>query len=90
MQFFKWDNTYSVNHDVIDKHHKTLFGIFNTLLGVLDVKGDVNTFKSVIDDLVLYSDYHFKAEEQYMQKVGYKDIERHMALHKYFTERLLT
>jgi hemerythrin len=89
MSLFTWHETYSLNNEEIDKHHKVLFGIFNTLLEILDGKGDSNAFETAIDELFLYTDYHFKAEEQYMREVRYNDIERHMALHKYFTARLV-
>ena len=86
MQYFKWYKTYSVNHEEIDVHHKTLFGIFNRLLGILDGKGDVDAFKSAIDELGIYSNYHFKAEEHYMRETGYTDIDKQIAAHQYFAD----
>jgi hemerythrin-like metal-binding protein len=47
---------------------------------------DTVVLKLLVDELVYYSDYHFKAEEQYMREIGYKDIDKHISEHKYFTE----
>jgi hemerythrin-like metal-binding protein len=83
-----WCISYSVNNEELDNHHKTLFGIFYRLIEILDNKGDADTFKAALYELVIYSDYHFKAEEKYMREVRYNDIERHIALHNYFISRL--
>ena len=81
-----WYKRYSINNEELDNHHKKLFSIFNGLYDACMKKNDDITLKLLIDELVYYSDYHFKAEEQYMRDCGYKEIDKHMAEHKYFTE----
>jgi hemerythrin len=42
-----------------------------------------------LDELISYSDYHFKAEQQYMLDIGYKDIDEQLVEHEYFTKDIL-
>jgi len=88
MTFIDWDNKYTVNNIQLDNHHKRLFSIFNRLhdMSMEDYRDSL--YETAIDELISYSYNHFKAEEKYMQEVGYKDIERHISLHKYFSARL--
>ena len=89
MELFKWYNKYSIGNDELDKHHKTLFGIFNRLYNncVLDDNG--SSLEPIINELVSYTKYHFSAEEQYMRDVEYKNIDNHILEHKIFTDRIL-
>lgn len=89
MPLFNWYKMYSINNDEIDNQHKALFGIFNRLYDVCVDKGVANTYESIINELVSYADYHFKAEEKYMRDTGYKDIDKHIMMHQYFTERIM-
>ena len=88
MPLFNWYNRYSINHEEIDTHHKKLFSIFNRLYEICLKNDKVDSFESVIDELVSYTDYHFKVEEQYMRTIGYKDIDNHITKHNYFKERV--
>jgi hemerythrin len=89
MPLLNWYNRYSVNNAELDNHHKSLFGIFNRLYDICMTNDEVDSFESAVDELVSYSEYHFKAEEQYMRDIKYKDIERQISEHKYFTERVI-
>ena len=88
MTFIDWDNKYTVNNIQLDNHHKRLFSIFNRLYDISIENDRYSSFETAVDELISYTGYHFKAEEQYMQQVGYNDLERHVSLHKYFTARL--
>jgi len=81
-----WYNRYSINNVELDNHHKKLFSIFNRMYDICMENNDTVVLKLLVDELVYYSDYHFKAEEQYMREIGYKDIDKHISEHKYFTE----
>jgi len=81
-----WYNRYSINNVELDNHHKKLFSIFNRMYDICMENNDTVVLKLLVDELVYYSDYHFKAEEQYMREIGYRDIDKHIAEHKYFTE----
>ena len=89
MPLFTWSDKYSIGNFEIDNQHKKLFDILNRLFDICVGKNEVDTVEAVMEDLVSYTDYHFRFEEQYMRDVEYNDIERHMSLHKYFSARLL-
>ena len=89
MALFKWYKSYSVNNEELDCHHKTLFGIFNRLYDNCFGHESAKCLNPIIEELVLYSDYHFSAEEQYMRNLKYKDIDKHISEHKAFTQRAL-
>ena len=88
MPLFTWSDNYSVGNDDIDNQHKKLFDILNRLFDICVGKNNVDTVDTVMEDLVSYTDYHFKFEEQHMKDVGYKDIDTHIVEHNYFTNEI--
>jgi hemerythrin len=89
MALFTWYNKYSVNNEELDSHHKKLFNIFNRLYENCIKAENNNCIVPILDELLLYADYHFKAEEKYMVDTGYKDIMNHTQMHCYFIERVM-
>jgi hemerythrin len=89
MELFKWHNTYSVNNEELDNHHKRLFNILNKLYENCMGTDLPNSLDPIVDELVSYSKYHFSAEEQHMRDIGYKDIEKQISEHRSFTQRSL-
>ena len=89
MPLMTWYKSYSINNEELDKHHKTLFGIFNTLYDICIGNDKHNSFDDTINKLVMYSDYHFRAEEHYMMDTGYKDIDRQISEHEYFKLKVI-
>ena len=88
MSQFTWDKTYSVNNDDLDNHHKRLFVIFNNLYNSCLAKDHRVTLRSILEELDSYTHYHFEAEVQHMKSIGYKNVEKHILEHKYFTDRI--
>lgn len=89
MSLFTWDDKYSVNNDELDKDHKALFDVFNKLYDSCIVKDNSLTLGQIIDVLISYTNHHFATEEKYMKDKGYKNLDKHMAEHKIFRERIL-
>ena len=88
MPLLSWYRSYSIKNDELDKHHQTLFGIFNALYDICNGKDKEGLFETAVDELLLYSDYHFKAEEKYMRDIGYKGIDYQITEHEYFREKV--
>ena len=86
---FTWYEKYSVNNDELDKHHKALFAIFNTLYDNCVQIDNGISLEPIIKELVSYTNYHFTAEEQYMRDIGYKGIDNQISQHKIFTDKIL-
>lgn len=63
--------------DFIDEQHQTLFDIANKTYYLLKDEFAIDkydTIVSLIEELREYSIYHFRAEEEYMEKIQYKKL----------------
>lgn len=63
--------------DFIDEQHQTLFDIANKTYYLLKDEFAIDkydTIVSLIEELRKYSIYHFRAEEEYMEKIQYKKL----------------
>lgn len=89
IELFKWHKTYSVNNEELDNHHKTLFNILNRLYENCMGVDQPNNLKTIVDELVSYSKYHFSAEEKHMRNIGYKDNDKQIIEHREFTQKTL-
>ena len=81
---FVWENSYSVGREDIDKQHKHIFEIANSLSDT----PDVTTESRIIMALYKHIREHFTAEEQMMKEIGYPKLEEHRNLHDDFITKL--
>ncbi|MET0105457.1 MAG: GGDEF domain-containing protein [Sedimenticola sp.] len=80
MEAFRWDEHYLTGIEVVDEQHHRLVDILNrysTLLTSDEL--DLESIEKVFSELADYADYHFREEEQLMQRIGID--ERHFNLH---------
>jgi hemerythrin-like metal-binding protein len=89
MELFKWHNTYSVNNEDLDTHHKRLFNILNKLYENCISTDIPNSLDPIVDELVSYSIYHISVEEKHMRDIGYKEIDKQISEHRSFIQRTL-
>jgi len=91
MAKIEWRQSLSVNNDELDNQHKKLFFFYNRLHESLlngSVEETIKTKLTTLNDLAEYASYHFKAEELFMQKMSYADINEHRLRHQQFTTRI--
>ncbi len=87
MAFMEWKDSYSVGVKEIDKQHKTLVDMINTLhQALLDKKG-LETQKPIIDGMVQYAVDHFATEEKYMVRFKYANYATHKEEHVKFIQK---
>ena len=88
MAKFNWYTTYSVNHEIIDNHHRHIIDLFNR---IYDNLGDVDSklYDETVDELIAYAGYHFDAEKKLMEEIDYADIECHLKEHQQFSDKVL-
>ncbi len=89
MPLFTWSDDYSVGNTEIDNQHKKLFDIINKLFDISIGKNTSDTVDAVMGDLVSYTNYHFKFEEEHMREIKYININRHMAEHDFFEKEII-
>lgn len=86
-----WDiKKFTVGVQEIDKQHEKLVSMVNKLNALL--KRDISNsdeLKSILQELKEYTVYHFKAEEELMEKAAYPEMTKHKETHKKFVEKVL-
>ena len=87
MQFFQWDKAYETGSKVVDEQHQRLVTITNQF-GALIARNASGTeeIEKLCSDLMEYANYHFEAEERFMQTNGLD--QRHMFQHRQQHENL--
>ena len=76
-----WKQEYCIDDGKIDAQHKRLVQLANRVLAVTDAVGEATEFRQTVKELFQYIAYHFAAEEQFMQAVGYPGLEEQKQLH---------
>ena len=64
MAFIEWGEEFSVHNEAIDSQHRTLIGIVNTLHEAMTRGEDPAVLDSSLAELVDYTHFHFRAEEE--------------------------
>lgn len=86
---FKWKEIFSTNVKIFDEEHKKLFEICDRLYDLIKLDDDVDRYDEimeVISEMAEYAKYHFKHEEELLEKYGYppREFFRHISEHKAF------
>lgn len=89
MQYWKED--YRIGVEEIDQQHMKLFEIAGRLYDLL--KNELYSDKydkivKLVQELKDYTIYHFKCEEEYQQKIGYKKYFTHKVDHDDFIAKI--
>lgn len=88
MSLFTWKPEYSVHDAELDRHHQKLFAILNSVYENVMNSLEVDSIIPKIDELSLYTTYHFSAEEQHMLEIGFPELDEHIAKHREFTHSI--
>lgn len=85
MSHIKWDKSYEIGVDFIDKEHQVLFSTMDKLLKLSESEEKSEwVCREGIKYLKNHTDQHFEHEEKYMQSIGYSEYEIHKHLHDDF------
>ena len=84
-----WDkNTFEIGIDVIDSQHKELVSYINELACAISTDQEKSVISVLFKKLYDYTQFHFKAEEDYIQSLSKNDCLLHQLQHKHFIEEL--
>jgi hemerythrin len=83
------EETHGVGVAEIDQQHRWLMDIINRMEKALDGAADAATLKSILDELVQFTEFHFFTEEHYMRRHGYPDEAPHREGHHHLVDQLL-
>jgi hemerythrin len=84
----QWDDSLAVGYPLIDMQHRSLFAQFDELLTACDQGRGLDHLRQLFTFLDSYVAQHFQAEEDLMQKHAYPQIDKHLAEHRFFRDRL--
>ncbi|NOU20085.1 MAG: hemerythrin family protein [Bacteroidales bacterium] len=79
-----WTDTYSIGYSEIDNQHKKLVEMINVLYNAFSQGAVENVIRDILDEMIKYTDYHFKNEEKYFEKYAYSDAQEHIKQHEEF------
>lgn len=76
-----WNEKYSVGVDEIDRQHKHLMNLINSIDEAVKEDKSYEQFAPIVDELVSYTLWHFAYEEKLLQANNCPDFERHLHDH---------
>ena len=85
-----WNDAYSVGVLALDDQHKKLVGMINRLADCNAARncGSSGAFHEVLSRMFDYSQVHFKAEEDYLQRIGYPQLADQKIEHAAFVGKM--
>ncbi len=88
---YQWSSEYALGIEEIDAQHQKLIEIADQVYTVLNDPWRTDKYNQILEvlgELKDYTVYHFKFEEEYMAKIGYKKRFSHAIEHSAFVEKL--
>ena len=80
--YAEFDDTLVTGNEMIDSQHRELIGKINDLLRSCEDHADRKGAVRMLNYLADYTEFHFKAEEQLQEEIGYPGIKEHKAKHE--------
>ncbi|WP_029893408.1 bacteriohemerythrin [Desulfohalovibrio reitneri] len=85
----KWDESYHVGVEAMDRQHDHLTGLINELFEAYMAGREREHLAATIRELSDYAGYHFATEERLMLEHDYPETSAHLDQHLEFTDRVL-
>ena len=89
MALINWESSFSVNIEEIDNQHQKLIGYINDLNDAMKVGKGKEIILPILNQLISYTDSHFKFEEQYFDKFGYANASEHKTHHANLVKQVI-
>lgn len=83
-----WKEEYRVNHFQIDEEHKSLIALSNKVIAFSNNKEDSEKVRTALKTLRDYTKIHFRNEEAYMERIGFKELQEHKQRHSELIDRM--
>ncbi len=88
MSLIEWSEEYSVGIEEIDNQHQKWISIVNELHdSIMEARG-ISSLKELIREMEEYTDFHFSAEEEMLQKADWPELDRHKRIHFGFKQQI--
>lgn len=76
-----WTEELSTKIPTIDRHHRNLFHLIDRLYQNLKAGSGQEIIAQLLDELLDYTDYHFRAEEDAFERYKYPECDNHKRAH---------
>jgi hemerythrin len=83
-----WNDSMSVNVEVIDQQHQRLFALIARLRDAMSRGEGRTVLCDILDGLVDYANAHFAAEEGYFEASAYPHCDTHRKQHRDFVAKV--
>jgi hemerythrin-like metal-binding protein len=87
-EILPWKQAYSVGVANFDGHHRELVRLINEFHEAMAMARSREILDYVLDRLIKYAGYHFRAEESVMQAHAYPGLEVHKFEHRKFLHKV--
>jgi len=84
----QWKDEYSVSVVSMDAHHQRLIDLINRLHAAMRSKQTSAVLRGCLREVVAYTHYHFKAEEDLLRKAGYSGLDNQIKSHTQFIKTI--
>jgi hemerythrin-like metal-binding protein len=88
MPLIEWTPALEVGNEQMDRQHKQLVKILNELHQAMLAGSQTRDLVRVMEELILYTKYHFNTEERLMAEAGYPGLARHKQKHQALTAKV--
>ena len=91
IDIFPWDDHFNTGIEIIDVQHRKLVALLNRLATLVAYQSNDDALNSIFDELIQYTLYHFKTEEE----VWHQDLDDdmlesgHQEVHQNFIDTVL-
>jgi hemerythrin len=88
MPFIIWDERFSLGVKQFDGDHQVLVELLNRAYDDFYDGASNENVHGILEEMVAYANYHFAAEEQWMQKLSYPKLNEHRSEHERFLKKV--
>ena len=88
----RWSERFALGDVQLDSQHKTLFALISQLedhipsIHPLQVRHWHAGTSIILKNLMDYADYHFRAEEEFLESKGFHKLNEHRSCHVQYTQ----
>ncbi len=89
MSLVMWQDKFATGIKEIDNDHKSLFDLIGQFYDAYASGKGAEKLDPVFDELMAYSEYHFKREEELLEKIGFPGLDEHKESHKFIKKKVI-
>ncbi|MDD2852222.1 MAG: bacteriohemerythrin [Desulfuromonadaceae bacterium] len=88
MSLVEWDEGFDLGISEFDEHHRHLLLLVNMTYDGFTHGASHDEIGAVLNELARYTEYHFTAEEHWMEMIQYPRLAEHKEEHRLFSQRV--